>query len=114
MRACAAAMPTAVSLVATWAAEHSLKINADSRGAALFCIASHTRSDNDMVSLLPDNRNLRIQSRPLRLLDTTAEQLLNFDYARFHRYKADHATSLTIEAVRTSWCVPSHHAILFD
>ncbi|KAF8290552.1 hypothetical protein TcBrA4_0126220 [Trypanosoma cruzi] len=114
MRVRAAAMTTAVSVVATCAAGHCLSISAYRSGAALFCIASHRQSDEDMVSLLPGNRNLRIQSRPLRLLDTTAEQLLNFDYARFHRYKADHATSLTIEAVRTSWCVPSHHAILFD
>ncbi|KAF5219832.1 hypothetical protein ECC02_007158 [Trypanosoma cruzi] len=47
LRACGAAMPAAGSVVATWAAEHSLSISADSSGAALFCIASHRQSDED-------------------------------------------------------------------
>ncbi|KAF8300897.1 hypothetical protein TcYC6_0057810 [Trypanosoma cruzi] len=40
-------MPAAVSVVAAWAAGHSLSISADSSGAALFCIASHRQSDED-------------------------------------------------------------------
>ncbi|KAF5219311.1 hypothetical protein ECC02_007737 [Trypanosoma cruzi] len=47
LRACGAAMPAAVSVVAAWAAEHSLSISADRSGAALFCIASHRQSDED-------------------------------------------------------------------
>ncbi|KAF8304235.1 hypothetical protein TcYC6_0039110 [Trypanosoma cruzi] len=78
IHACAAAMQPALSLTTTWAAEHSLKINVDKSEAALFYISSHTRSEEDMVDLLPGNGNLRIQSRPVRLLDTTVEQLLNF------------------------------------
>ncbi|RNC53134.1 hypothetical protein TcCL_ESM09570 [Trypanosoma cruzi] len=46
-RACGAAVQAAVSVVATWAAEHSLKINTDRSGAALFCIASRRQSDED-------------------------------------------------------------------
>ncbi|KAF8293772.1 hypothetical protein TcYC6_0104330 [Trypanosoma cruzi] len=51
-RAFAAAMSTAVSLVATWAAKHSLSINADSSGAALFCIASHRQYDEDTATIV--------------------------------------------------------------
>ncbi|RNC54752.1 hypothetical protein TcCL_ESM07809 [Trypanosoma cruzi] len=40
-------MPAAVSVVAACAAGHSLSINADRSGAALFCIASHRQSDED-------------------------------------------------------------------
>ncbi|KAF8300644.1 hypothetical protein TcYC6_0059650 [Trypanosoma cruzi] len=47
LRACGAAVPAAVSVVATWAAEHSLSISADRSGAALFCISSHRQSDED-------------------------------------------------------------------
>ncbi|RNC33238.1 hypothetical protein TcCL_Unassigned04080 [Trypanosoma cruzi] len=47
LRACGAAMPAAVSVVATCAAEHSLSISADRSGATLFCIASHRQSDED-------------------------------------------------------------------
>ncbi|PWV09755.1 hypothetical protein C3747_75g41 [Trypanosoma cruzi] len=78
IHACAAAMQPALSLITTWAAEHSLKINVDKSEAALFHISSHTRSDKDMVYLLPGNGNLHIQSRPVRLLDPTVEQILNF------------------------------------
>ncbi|RNC51084.1 hypothetical protein TcCL_ESM11829, partial [Trypanosoma cruzi] len=78
IHACAAAMQPALSLTTTWAAEHSLKINVDKSEAALFHISSHTRSDKEIADLLPGNGNLRIQSRPVRLLDTTVEQLLNF------------------------------------
>ncbi|RNE97790.1 hypothetical protein TcG_12486 [Trypanosoma cruzi] len=63
-----------------------------------------------MVNLLPGNRNLRIQSRPLRLLDTTAEQLLNFDYARFHRCcDVDRATPPSTAAGCRGWGIPAHH-----
>ncbi|PWV15908.1 hypothetical protein C3747_26g47 [Trypanosoma cruzi] len=85
--ACAAAMPPALSLITAWAAEHNHKINVDKSEAALFHISSHTRSDDEMVNLHLGNGKLRIQSRPVRLLDTTMDQLLNFDYARFHRFK---------------------------
>ncbi|KAF8290412.1 hypothetical protein TcBrA4_0126560 [Trypanosoma cruzi] len=78
IHACAAAMTTAVSLVATWAAEHNLKINVDKSEAALFHISSHTRSGKEMADLLLGNGNLRIQSRPVRLLDTTFDRLPNF------------------------------------
>ncbi|RNE97230.1 hypothetical protein TcG_12667 [Trypanosoma cruzi] len=47
LRVCGAAMPAAVSVVATCAAEHCLRISADRSGAALFCIASHGQSDED-------------------------------------------------------------------
>ncbi|KAF8297554.1 hypothetical protein TcYC6_0078490 [Trypanosoma cruzi] len=114
IHACAAAMRPLLSLVATWAVEHSLKINVAKSEAALFYISSHTRSDEDMVDLHLGNGNLRIQSRPVRLLGTTIVRLPNFGYACFHRFKADHATSLPITTGRTGWCVPSHHAILFD
>ncbi|RNC51166.1 hypothetical protein TcCL_ESM11742 [Trypanosoma cruzi] len=77
IHACAAAMQPALSPITTWAAEHSLKINVDKSEAALFYISSHTRSDKEIADLLPGNGNLRIQSRPVRLLDTTVEQLLN-------------------------------------
>ncbi|RNF11713.1 hypothetical protein TcG_09100 [Trypanosoma cruzi] len=77
IHACAAAMPPALSRITTWAAEHSLKINVDKSEDALFHISSHTESDKDMVDLLPGNGNLRIQSRPVRLLDTTFDLLLN-------------------------------------
>ncbi|PWV03410.1 hypothetical protein C4B63_1g759 [Trypanosoma cruzi] len=77
IHACAAAMPPALSRITTWAAEHNLKINVDRSEAALFHISSHTRSGKEMVDLLPGNGNLRIQSRPVRLLDTTFDRLLN-------------------------------------
>ncbi|PWV04034.1 hypothetical protein C3747_163g115 [Trypanosoma cruzi] len=77
IHACAAAMQPALSPITTWAAEHSLKINVDKSEAALFHISSHTRSEEEMVNLLPGNGNLRIQSHSVRLLDTTVEQLLN-------------------------------------
>ncbi|KAF8307404.1 hypothetical protein TcBrA4_0018340 [Trypanosoma cruzi] len=78
IHACAAAMPPALSRITTWAAEHNLKINVDKSEAALFHISSHTRSGKEMVDLLPGNGNLRIQPRPVRLLDTTFDRLLNF------------------------------------
>ncbi|RNE99722.1 hypothetical protein TcG_09420 [Trypanosoma cruzi] len=77
IHACAAAMPPLLSFVATWAAEHNLKINVDKSEAALFHISSHTRSEEEIVDLLPGNGNLRIQSCPVRLLDTTFDLLLN-------------------------------------
>ncbi|PWV17687.1 putative reverse transcriptase (RNA-dependent DNA polymerase) [Trypanosoma cruzi] len=42
IHACAAAMRPVFSLVATWAAEHSLKINVVKSEVALFYISSHT------------------------------------------------------------------------
>ncbi|RNF14629.1 hypothetical protein TcG_07535 [Trypanosoma cruzi] len=77
IHACAAAMPPALSPITTWAAEHNLKTNVDKSEAALFHISSHTRSEENMVDLLPGNGNLRIQSRQARLLGTTFDQLLN-------------------------------------
>ncbi|ESS63434.1 hypothetical protein TCDM_08734 [Trypanosoma cruzi Dm28c] len=77
IHACAAAMPPALSRITTWAAEHSLKINVAKSEAALLHISSHTESGKDMVDLLPGNGNPRIQSRPVRLLDTTFDLLLN-------------------------------------
>ncbi|PWV03213.1 hypothetical protein C4B63_1g1173 [Trypanosoma cruzi] len=77
IHACAAAMPPALSRITTWAAEHSLKINVDKSEDALFHISSHTESDEEMADLLHGNGNLRIQSRPVRLLDTTFDLLLN-------------------------------------
>ncbi|EKG00601.1 hypothetical protein TCSYLVIO_008445 [Trypanosoma cruzi] len=77
IHACAAAMQPALSPITTWAAEHNLKTNVDKSEAALFHISSHTRSEEEMVDLLPGNGNLRIQSRPVRLLDTTFDLLLN-------------------------------------
>ncbi|KAF8284755.1 hypothetical protein TcBrA4_0043140 [Trypanosoma cruzi] len=74
--ACSAAMRPLLSFVATWAAEHSLKINVDKSEAALFHTSLDTRSDNGMVNLHLGNGNLRIQSRPVRLLGTTMDQLL--------------------------------------
>ncbi|ESS61776.1 hypothetical protein TCDM_10604 [Trypanosoma cruzi Dm28c] len=55
IHACAAAMPPLLSFVATWAAEHNLKINVDKSEAALFHISSHTRSEEEMADLLPGN-----------------------------------------------------------
>ncbi|KAF8304224.1 hypothetical protein TcYC6_0041410 [Trypanosoma cruzi] len=78
IHACAAAMQPALSPITTWAAEHSPKINGGKSKAALFYISSHTRSEKDMVDLLPGNGNLSIQSRPVRLLGNTIDRLLNF------------------------------------
>ncbi|RNE95669.1 hypothetical protein TcG_13301 [Trypanosoma cruzi] len=77
IHACAAAMRPPLSFVATWAAEQNLKINVAKSESALFYISSHTRSDEDMVDLHLVSGNLRIQSRPVRLLGTTIDQLLN-------------------------------------
>ncbi|EKF37626.1 hypothetical protein MOQ_002179 [Trypanosoma cruzi marinkellei] len=78
IHACAAAMQPALSLITTWAAEHNLKINGDKSEAALFYTSSHTRSDEDTADLHLGSGNLRIQSRPVRLLDTTIGRLINF------------------------------------
>ncbi|KAF5217247.1 mucin TcMUCII [Trypanosoma cruzi] len=48
------------------------------RAKPLYSTSLHTRSDKDMVDLHLGSGKLRIQSRPVRLLDTTVEQLLNF------------------------------------
>ncbi|RNC36936.1 hypothetical protein TcCL_Unassigned00012 [Trypanosoma cruzi] len=105
-------MPTAVSPITTWAAEHSLKIGADGSGAALFCIASHRQSDEDTADHRLSDGNPRAKSHPVRLLGNAIDRLLNFDYARFHRCKADRAMLLSAAAGCRGWCVPSHHAIL--
>ncbi|EKF28010.1 hypothetical protein MOQ_008255 [Trypanosoma cruzi marinkellei] len=78
IHACAAAMQPALSLITTWAAEHSLKINGDKNEAALFYTSSHTRSDEDTADLHLGSGNLRIQSRPVRLLGNTIDRLPNF------------------------------------
>ncbi|RNE95023.1 uncharacterized protein Tco025E_10231, partial [Trypanosoma conorhini] len=78
IHACAAAMQPALSLVTSWAAEHNLKINVDKSEAALFCVSSHTLSDEDPVALRLGNGNLQIKSHPVRLLGTTIDRLLNF------------------------------------
>ncbi|RNC32793.1 hypothetical protein TcCL_Unassigned04568 [Trypanosoma cruzi] len=92
----AAAMPTAVSLVATWAAEHSLNINADRSGAALFCIASHRQSDEDTADHRLGDGNQRVKSHPVRLLGNAIDRHLNFGL---------HAT---VAAIRT---VPRRHQL---
>ncbi|KAF8307093.1 hypothetical protein TcBrA4_0021480 [Trypanosoma cruzi] len=76
LRVCGAAMPTAVSVVATCAAEHSLKINADRSGAALFCIASHRQSDEDTADHRLGGGKPRVNSTlcvcsAMRLIDTS-------------------------------------------
>ncbi|RNC52288.1 hypothetical protein TcCL_ESM10509 [Trypanosoma cruzi] len=69
---------TALPLILTWAAEHKLKINVDKSEAALFYIFLHTRFDEEMIDLHFVNGNLRIQSRPARLLGSTIDRLPNF------------------------------------
>ncbi|RNC53477.1 hypothetical protein TcCL_ESM09181 [Trypanosoma cruzi] len=76
--ACAAAMPPALSLVSTWTVEHNLKIDVDKSEAALFYISLHTLSGEKIIDLHLDSGNLRIQSRPVRLLGSTIDRLLNF------------------------------------
>ncbi|KAF8287481.1 hypothetical protein TcBrA4_0020360 [Trypanosoma cruzi] len=78
IRACAAAMPTAVSLVAKWAAEHSLIIDANGSGAALFCIASHGQSDDDPADHRLGGGKPRVKSHPVRLLGYAIDRHLNF------------------------------------
>ncbi|KAF8284575.1 hypothetical protein TcYC6_0002200 [Trypanosoma cruzi] len=85
IRACGAAMPTAVSPITTWAAERSLSISADRSGAALFCIASHRQSDEDTADHRLGDGNPRVKSHPVRLLGNAIDRHPNFDYARFHR-----------------------------
>ncbi|KAF8279982.1 hypothetical protein TcBrA4_0099090 [Trypanosoma cruzi] len=99
MRVRAAAMTTAVSVVATWAAEHSLKINADSRGAALFCIASHRQSDEDTADHRLGDGNQRVKSHPVRLLGNAIGRHLNFGL---------HVT------VAAMWTVPRRHQLRLD
>ncbi|RNF02056.1 hypothetical protein TcG_11313 [Trypanosoma cruzi] len=78
LRACGAAMPAAVSVVATWAAEHCLRIDADRSGAALFCIASHRQSDEDTAEHRLGGGNPRVKSHLVRLLGNAIDRLLNF------------------------------------
>ncbi|RNF00071.1 hypothetical protein TcG_11817 [Trypanosoma cruzi] len=60
LRACGAAMPAAGSVVATWGAEHCLRIDADRSGAALFCIASNGTSDEDTADRRLGGGNPRV------------------------------------------------------
>ncbi|RNF01368.1 hypothetical protein TcG_11760, partial [Trypanosoma cruzi] len=78
LRACAAAMPTAGSVVATWAAERCLNVNADRSGAALFCIASHRQSDDDPADHRLGGGKPRVKSHPVRLLGNAIDRYLNF------------------------------------
>ncbi|RNC32600.1 hypothetical protein TcCL_Unassigned04771 [Trypanosoma cruzi] len=78
LRACGAAMPAAVSVVATWAAEHSLSISADSNGAVLFCIASHRQSDEDTADHRLGGGNPRVKSHPVSLPGNAIDRLLIF------------------------------------
>ncbi|KAF8301002.1 hypothetical protein TcYC6_0057560 [Trypanosoma cruzi] len=78
LRACGAAMPAAVSVVATWAAEHSLSISADRSGAALFCIASHRQSDEDTADHRLGGGKPCVKSHPVRLLGNAIDRQLNF------------------------------------
>ncbi|KAF8301458.1 hypothetical protein TcBrA4_0051360 [Trypanosoma cruzi] len=76
LRACAAAMPAAVSVVATCAAEHSLNVNANGSGAALFCIASHGQSDEDTADYRLGGGKPRVNPTlcvcsAMRLIDTS-------------------------------------------
>ncbi|RNC52387.1 hypothetical protein TcCL_ESM10393, partial [Trypanosoma cruzi] len=77
-RACAAAMSTAVSVVTTWAAEHSLKIEAEGNGAALFCIASNRNSDEDAADHRLGGGNPRVNSHLVVLLGNAIDRHLNF------------------------------------
>ncbi|PWV09416.1 hypothetical protein C3747_79g271 [Trypanosoma cruzi] len=111
IHACAAAMQPALSLITKWAAEHSPKINVGKSESALFYISLHTRSEEDMVDLLPGNGNLRIQSRPVRLLDTTVEQLLNF---RTHASNAAKQTMLRRYQLKlVAQAGASHHTMRY-
>ncbi|KAF8286958.1 hypothetical protein TcBrA4_0024270 [Trypanosoma cruzi] len=78
LRVCGAAMPAAVSVVATWSAEHCLRIDANGSGAALFCIASHRQSDEDTADHRLGGGNPRVKSHLLRLLGNAIDRLLNF------------------------------------
>ncbi|ESS61211.1 hypothetical protein TcG_11281 [Trypanosoma cruzi] len=76
LRVRGAAMPAAVSVVATWAAEHCLRIDADRSGAALFCIASHRQSDEDTADHRLGGGNPRVSPTlcvcsAMRLIDTS-------------------------------------------
>ncbi|RNC38172.1 hypothetical protein TcCL_NonESM12608 [Trypanosoma cruzi] len=76
--ACGAAMQAAVSPVATWTAEHSLRINADRSGAALFCIASHRQSDEDTADHRLGGGKPRVKFHPVCLLGNAIDRLLIF------------------------------------
>ncbi|ESS61791.1 hypothetical protein TCDM_10582 [Trypanosoma cruzi Dm28c] len=90
MRVCAAAMP---------AAEHSLKINADRSGAALFCIASHRQSDEDTADHRLGDGIQHVKSNPVRLLGNAIGRHLNFGL---------HVT------VAAMWTVPRRHQLRLD
>ncbi|EAN97738.1 hypothetical protein Tc00.1047053507237.320 [Trypanosoma cruzi] len=71
-------MSTAVSAVATWSAEHSLRIDADGNGVALFRIASHRHSDEDAADHRLGGGNPRVKSHLVRLLGNAIDRHLNF------------------------------------
>ncbi|KAF5213782.1 hypothetical protein ECC02_013675 [Trypanosoma cruzi] len=77
-RECAAAMPAAVSVVAAWTAKHSPIISADRSGAALFCIVSHRRSDEDTADHRLGGGKPRVKSHPVRLLGNAIDRHLNY------------------------------------
>ncbi|ESS62244.1 hypothetical protein TCDM_10122 [Trypanosoma cruzi Dm28c] len=78
LRACGAEMPAAVSVVATWGAEHYPSIDADRSGAALFCIASNGNSDEDTADHRLGGGNPRVKSHLVRLLGNAIDRHLNF------------------------------------
>ncbi|EKF29751.1 hypothetical protein MOQ_006447 [Trypanosoma cruzi marinkellei] len=108
-RACAAAIQPALSLITKWAAGHNPKINFEKRAAAVFRISSHKRSDEDMVDLHLGSGNLRIQSRPVRLLDNTIDRLLTFGA---HAAVASKQATLSRYQLRlVAQAGASHHAM---
>ncbi|EKF98852.1 hypothetical protein TCSYLVIO_010244, partial [Trypanosoma cruzi] len=78
LRACGAAMPAAGSFVATWSAEHCLRIDADRSGATLFCIASNRNSDEDTADHRLGGGNPRVKSHLVRLLGNAIDRPFNF------------------------------------
>ncbi|PWV15252.1 putative reverse transcriptase (RNA-dependent DNA polymerase) [Trypanosoma cruzi] len=113
IHACAAAMQPAPSLTTAWASEHNLKINVAKSEAALFYISSHTHGLTRKWSISILAAGTYVFSHA-RCACWTQRLIVFFWHARFYRCKADHATPLSAAAGRTGWCVPSHHAILFD
>ncbi|KAF5220072.1 hypothetical protein ECC02_006865 [Trypanosoma cruzi] len=71
-------MSTAVSVMTTWAAEHSLKIEAEGNGAALFRIASNRNSDEDAADHRLGGGNPRVNSHLVLLPGNAIDRQLNF------------------------------------
>ncbi|EKF38240.1 hypothetical protein MOQ_001552 [Trypanosoma cruzi marinkellei] len=112
-RACAVAVPTAACIVATWAAEPSLKINAYGSGAALFRIASHRQCDGDAADHRLGSGNPRVTSHPSRQLGNAINRHLNFI---LHVTAAAGQTVSRRRQLRLgtgAWGVPAHHAFSF-